>query len=61
MPLLERPFAALYDRLTAPQERQWLGEARRQLHPALPVGCWKSVRAPGPISSIIHPRPGDRY
>jgi ubiquinone/menaquinone biosynthesis C-methylase UbiE len=31
MPLLERPFAALYDRLTAPSERQWLGEARRQL------------------------------
>ena len=31
MPLLERPFAALYDWLTAPSERQWLGEARRQL------------------------------
>jgi ubiquinone/menaquinone biosynthesis C-methylase UbiE len=31
MPLLDRPLAALYDKLTAPSERRWLGEARRQL------------------------------
>jgi ubiquinone/menaquinone biosynthesis C-methylase UbiE len=31
MPLLERPFAALYDRLTSPSEQRWLGEVRRQL------------------------------
>jgi ubiquinone/menaquinone biosynthesis C-methylase UbiE len=31
MPLLERPLAALYDRLTDASERRWLGEARRQL------------------------------
>jgi ubiquinone/menaquinone biosynthesis C-methylase UbiE len=31
MPLLDRPLAALYDRLTSPSEQRWLGEARRQL------------------------------
>jgi SAM-dependent methyltransferase len=31
MGLLDRPFAALCDTLTAPAERRWLGEARRQL------------------------------
>jgi len=29
--LMERPLAALYDKLTAASERYWLGEARRQL------------------------------
>jgi SAM-dependent methyltransferase len=31
MPLLDRPLAALYDRLISPSEQRWLGEARRQL------------------------------
>jgi hypothetical protein len=31
MPLLERPLAALYDRLMSSSEQRWLGEARRQL------------------------------
>ncbi len=31
MPLLDRPLADLYDRLTSPSEQRWLGEARRQL------------------------------
>jgi ubiquinone/menaquinone biosynthesis C-methylase UbiE len=31
MPLLDRPLAALYDRLTSPSEQRWLGEARRHL------------------------------
>jgi ubiquinone/menaquinone biosynthesis C-methylase UbiE len=29
--LLDRPFAALYDRITAASEQKWLGEARRQM------------------------------
>jgi ubiquinone/menaquinone biosynthesis C-methylase UbiE len=31
MPLVERPLAALYDRLMSSSEQRWLGEARRQL------------------------------
>ena len=31
MPLLDRPLAALYDRLMSSSEQRWLGEARRQL------------------------------
>ena len=31
MPLLERPLAALYDRLMSSSEQRWLGEARHQL------------------------------
>ena len=31
MGLLERPFAALYDRINAPAEKKWLGEARQQM------------------------------
>jgi ubiquinone/menaquinone biosynthesis C-methylase UbiE len=29
--LLDRPFAALYDRINAANEQKWLGEARRQM------------------------------
>jgi hypothetical protein len=29
--LLDRSFAALYDRITATSEQKWLGEARRQM------------------------------
>lgn len=31
MPLLDRPFAAMYDRLIAASEHKWLGAARRQM------------------------------
>jgi ubiquinone/menaquinone biosynthesis C-methylase UbiE len=31
MALLDRPFAAVYDRITAASEQKWLGEARRQM------------------------------
>jgi ubiquinone/menaquinone biosynthesis C-methylase UbiE len=31
MPLLDRPLAAVYDRLMSSSEQRWLGEARRQL------------------------------
>jgi ubiquinone/menaquinone biosynthesis C-methylase UbiE len=31
MPLLDRPFAALYDTIISPCERRWLGEVRHQL------------------------------
>jgi hypothetical protein len=39
MPLPDRLFAALYDRLISPSEQRWLGEARRQLMSGLRGGA----------------------